>query len=246
MKTIAFDLEIARPIPDGTEDRKECLGISCAATYTDDGVSTVWVGEGGSDGWPERLSAAECCRLANYLVTEWVDGALIVTWNGLGFDFYILAEECAGSGWHDNLADLALDHVDVAFAMFCDLGYMCGLDAACQGMRIPGKMEGMCGALAPVMWAQGPEAQERVMEYVAQDAKATLDIYLEIVGAGFLRWITKRGVPCRTPWYPVQEDVNPRRLLTVEESLRLPAPNVSWMDDPWPRSKFYGWTGWTP
>ena len=31
--------------------------------------------------------------------------------------------------------------------------------------------------------------------------------------------------------------------LTVEEALRLPLPDTSWMDEPWPREKFTGWMG---
>ena len=60
------------------------------------------------------------------------------------------------------------------FHVLCQLGYGVGLDAAAKGMGLPGKPEGMNGAMAPVLWAEGK--REDVLEYVAQDVRTTLDI----------------------------------------------------------------------
>jgi hypothetical protein len=44
--------------------------------------------------------------------------------------------------------------------------YGVGLDAAARGMGIKGKPEGMSGAVAPVLWAEGK--REEVLSYVVQ------------------------------------------------------------------------------
>jgi len=236
---IFFDLEISRIIPENAGDWSEYrpFGISCAATMAGDEIQ-LWHGDENGR-IAHCMSVEQCQDLAFYLYDQWVLGAQIVTWNGLGFDFDVLAEECKRQGWHDNMVDLALSHIDIAFAMFCDLGYMCSLDRAAEGMKIPGKVEGMGGGLTPVMWAGSREEQEAVLEYVAQDARVTRNLYEEIVTAGYLRWITQRGHPCKRPWYPHLVD---GRLATVSESLEKPAPDTSWMDSPWSREKFLGWT----
>jgi hypothetical protein len=50
-------------------------------------------------------------------------------------------------------------------------------------------------------------------------------------------WPTKKGTIGK--WTPTFKE---GRMLTVRECLELPLPDVSWMDEPWPREKFYGWT----
>lgn len=238
---IFFDLEISKIIPEeagGDWSEYRPYGLACAATTLGDDKILWWHGDENGR-IAECMSVYQCRALAAYLFERWFEGTQVVTFNGLGFDFDVLAEECQHQGWHDNIVDMALNHIDIAFAMFADLGYMCSLDRAAEGMKIPGKMEGMSGGLAPVMWAGSPEEQATVLEYVAQDVRVTADLYEEIVTAGYLRWITQKGHPCKRPWYPRLVD---GRLPTVAESLEKPVPDTSWMDDPWPRSKFYGWT----
>ena len=99
-----------------------------------------------------------------------------------------------------------------------------------KGMDLPGKMQGVDGASAPALWAAGEYG--KVLSYVAQDAKQTLDLAEAVEAAGELRWISRSGK---------ENSVKIDKWLTVAEAMQLPEPDVSWMDNPWPRSKFVGW-----
>src|SRR5260370_14536280 len=90
------------------------------------------------------------------------NGYRILTWNGLGFDFDILADE---SGAAASCKECALGHVDMMFHVFCSLGYPVGLDKAAQGMGLPGQQPGLSGIKAPALCAQGHF--KAVLEYVA-------------------------------------------------------------------------------
>jgi hypothetical protein len=246
-KHVTFDIEISREIPGDCDDWKSLrpLGISCAATLTDDGDLRLWHGAEMEDGrLGERMSLSECRELAKYLGNMFSAGYKIITWNGAGFDFDILAEEVCDRAIADDIRDLTWDHIDIAFQMLCENGFMCGLDAAARGMGVAGKTEGMHGDLAPAMWQRGREEQDGVLEYVAQDARATANVYCAILNEEHLRWITRAGYPARNPWRPLLiSEYSGTRLMTVREASRLPLPDVGWMDNPWPRSKFIGWLG---
>ena len=239
---VAFDLEIAKDIPSGTADWRAIkpLGITCAATYVGDGATRLWYPQLDGDDpdsliYRLQMSPEECQALALYLIEMSRDGYEIVTWNGLGFDFEVLAEECQALEWFDNVADLALHHIDVFFAMHCAKGFGIGLEAACKGMNIAGKLDGMSGAKAPQMWREGYESQRKVLEYVSQDARITGRVYEEITKTGKLDWIARSG---RANTWLI---MNQKQLLTVYEALQSPLPDTSWMTNPRPRSAFSGW-----
>ena len=237
MRYVAFDIEISKSFPDGTNDWKQFrpLGISCAATLANGGEPRLWHGPEQTDGrLAEQMTPAECYELATHLLDLQSEGFLVVTWNGLGFDFDILAEECQGLISLDRLRAAALDQVDIAFHMFCERGFMISLDAAAKGMGLEGKPEGMRGDLAPVYWGQGRVGQDQVLAYVAQDVRTTADLYGQIAERGQLRWISRSG---RTSYWRPKS----RRVLTAGEAMKLPEPDTSWMSNPWPRSKFSGW-----
>ena len=91
-KMLAFDIEIAKELPDDFNDFKSYrpLGISCAAAITDGGDLTVWHG-GKRDGkYTEQMIEAEVLEMVDYLWDMVQAGYQIYTWNGLGFDFDIL------------------------------------------------------------------------------------------------------------------------------------------------------------
>ena len=68
------------------------LGISCAATLFADDELRLW--HGGDRANPnDRMSQQEAAALVHYLEDRTKEGYTILTWNGLGFDFDILAEE---------------------------------------------------------------------------------------------------------------------------------------------------------
>ena len=91
----------------------------------------------------------------------------------------------------------------------------------------------MTGALAPTMWAEG--RREEVFQYVAQDVRTTMAVATACEARGTLAWVARSG--------KLRSMTLPGGWLTVREALELPLPDTSWMDDPWPRTKFTGWMG---
>src|SRR5208282_5065809 len=149
-KYLAFDIETAKTTEDGT-DWRSCrpLGISCAATLLADSTELrLWHGGKDRTSPADRMGPQDAGGLVEYLATQAENGYTIVTWNGLGFDFDILAEE---SGMLERCRSLAKSHVDLMFHVLCQLGHGVGLDAAAKGMGLGGKSKGMSGALAPVL-----------------------------------------------------------------------------------------------
>jgi len=229
-KYLAFDIEIAKPLPEGIDDWKSVrpLGISCAATHSDDGATTTFHGITSSDDIADQMNQEEAALLVEHLAAAVNNGYTILTWNGLGFDFDILAEE---SGRYTLCRELAWDHMDMMFHIFCMKGYPLGLDTAAKGMGLQGKTPGMSGDKAPLYWSEG--RREEVLEYVAQDVRTTLLLARAVEEHHQLRWISRSGkqqnMPVHAGW------------LTVRQAIDLPEPDNSWMSNPWPRSKFSGW-----
>ena len=153
MKYVTFDLEIAEEIPEGTDDWRALrpLGITCAATYTSEGRLHTWTSAMNQGQYAKQMNSAECRALTDHLINLHSQGYDIVTWNGLGFDFDVLADEVNDPHYRQLIIDLAMDHIDPGFTMLCEKGYMIGLNTACMGMNVEGKTEGMHGDLAPAM-----------------------------------------------------------------------------------------------
>jgi hypothetical protein len=93
-------------------------------------------------------------------------------------------------------------------------------------MGLAGKTEGMHGDLAPVMWKQGIADRLKVLEYVSQDTRTTLDVFNYIDENSYLRWITKKGQPSQ---------VYLSRFMKVRECMDLPVVDQSWMSTPIPK-----------
>jgi hypothetical protein len=231
MNYLAFDIETARTSADGEDwNAARPLGISCYALAwrTEAGVqSSMGYGKEGAGNPQAKMSQAECRILVEELADRVRQGALIVTWNGLGFDFDILAEE---SGLHAACCELARNHIDMMFHFFCLRGHPLGLDTAAKGMGLAGKPEGMDGSQAPVLWLQGE--YEKVLAYVTQDALTTLTLAEAVNAVRQIRWQTRKGKPNR---------VAIARWLTVNEARNLPQPNTKWVRNPMPRERFTGW-----
>ncbi len=228
---LAFDIETAKDVPgeDFNWRPHRPLGISCAATLKSDTDQPIlWYGKA-KDGSPARqMSQNDACELLQYLLKMVEDGFRILTWNGLGFDFDVLAEE---SGDIANCKVCALGHVDMMFHVFCSLGYPIKLEKVAQGMGLPGKLHGMSGRLAPKLWAEGHF--EEVLEYVAQDVRMAMQIAQACEQRRMLEWITRKGTKSSMPLT--------KGWLTVNETLQLPEPDTSWMSAPIPRQDFTAW-----
>ena len=255
-KFVGFDLEIAEPFPESGWNKESSLGISCAAMYGEYNVEFFPARHG--ERLPDRMSPFEVRMMIDNLLEVESFGAQIVTWNGLGFDFLVLAIECQDEYYKGIVRDMALRHIDPFFNMFCDKGFGIGLQTAANALGVKGKLEGMHGSLAPLMWnASFPAtdeetaemattgfergsigAQELCIEYVVQDAKATYDVYMALMEIHNLHWITRAGKTSRYPWRPRKLF---GRLLTCAEANETEEPKTDWMDEPRPRSEYIGW-----
>jgi hypothetical protein len=226
----AFDLETARVLPEAATDLMDYrpLGIACAAAVlTDRDEPVVWHGD--CAGTPAaQMSRGEACALVEQLATWAENGYTLVTWNGLGFDFNVLAEE---SGLPEECARLALEHVDMMFHVVCRLGYPVSLGKAAEGLGLPGKRGGMTGHDAPILWAEGRHRE--VLDYNVHDARLALAIARETTRLGELVWITRRGTKGRMPLE--------RGWRRVRDALEIPLPDTSWMSNPCSREEFTRW-----
>lgn len=225
-KYLALDLEISTPIPDGAQDWKQYrpFGVACVVTKgSDHRYPLMWF----QPGFGKQMAVTMLMQLALYLDTMIRKGYTVVTFNGCGFDFDVLQEEYPGGAWHK----LAMRHVDLFFHIFCVKGYSRGLDTLARGAGLPGKPSGIDGAKAPQMWLDG--RHHEVLDYCAGDVEMTLALTQMGEQHGCLVWDARSGgsdsVDLSDGW------------LTVEQAMRLPEPDTSWMTNPWKRSKFTGW-----
>jgi len=230
-KYLAFDIETAAEIPGSGSDWRSYrpLGITCIAALPSDTENPHVLYTKTADGAPaDRMSRDEVQSFVDYLGQMVVEGYTLLTWNGVGFDFDILAEE---SGSFDRCEKLVLNHIDMMFHIFCALGHPVALDKAAHALGVPGKKQGMSGALAPKLWAEG--RYQEVIEYVAQDVSTALQVAQVCEKQGSLKWTTRKGtvgcMPLNNGW------------LTVHEALRIPEPDTSWMSHPMSRSDFTAW-----
>lgn len=227
---IGFDIEIWKIVEDGHNLQAERpLGISCASLWVGDKSLVYYNGliDAPND---DKMSVEQCKEFVNYMLQCAFQGHTIVTWNGLQFDFDILAEE---SGMFEECKELAMNHVDLMFIIACTKGYPAGLNAVSQGMGLSGKTEGMHGDLAPVMWRMSTEDRYKVLEYVGQDTKLVVDLAEIVEKKHGMLWTSKSGKPvyCPVP-----------KLLTVKECLSLPKVDTSWMTNPKSREDYFAWT----
>ena len=227
---LAFDIETAKLLPENVTDlfAHRPLGITCAAAVDADGQhETRWHGKD-AGGFAAQMSREDAAALVHDLARFVDDGYTLLTWNGLGFDFNILAEE---SGLQAECARLALAHVDMMFHVVCSKGFPLGLEKVAQGMGLPGKSPGMSGSKAPAMWANGQ--QQEVLDYCVADCRATAAIAGAAETRGGIEWITMKG---RRSTMTL-----PEGWLPADQAMKLPLPDTSWMSTPLPRESFTSW-----
>lgn len=233
-ESIAFDLEIAKELPDNGDDWDQYrpFGISIASCMTSNwrdftlpDVSMLCPDQR----YPAQLNPEQANVMAHFLLDY---PGTIVTWNGLGFDFRVLIESMPDNQLRYQVAQLAYSeqHIDLGFAMLCDLGYMCGLQAACEGMGLPGKSDGITGKLIPQLWRGTRLQQEECLNYCRNDVAMTMLVYQGLLHHGKLQYLDKMG--SKHIWKPRDELV-----LDVRNAQLAPEVGRPY----WKRSKFTGW-----
>ena len=228
---LAFDLETATVLPSDCPPWGTCgaVGISCAATCAcDSDVPRLWFGCGSRRRPASRMTESEIRLLVEYLAAQVQRGYTILTWNGLGFDFRILAEE---SGLSRECGDLAVEHVDMMFHVLCRLGFGVALESAAKGLGVGTKPAGVSGSLIPQLWNQG--RYQELLHYVANDAKLTLAVAEACEKRGHFCWLASSGR---------------RRFLSlsngwrvVRSAMKLPPTNAVPKSWAWSRNRFTAW-----
>lgn len=223
-KFLAFDIEITKVVKGNDWLAQRPLGISVAATLPEDSTARSWYGQGRPSREPwSQMPRAQVQVLVTYLQNMTAEGYTLLTWNGLGFDLNVLAEE---SGLLYECRDLAMDMVDPMFHFYWEHGYPVGLQAVARGMGLFGKTG--TGAEAPVKWAEG--RYQEVIDYCIQDTQVLLDVTRATEICGHLYWYSREGNLQK--WV-----IEGKRLLTVEETMQTPAPVNPWL----PVENFTGW-----
>lgn len=228
---LAFDIETAKVLPQEVGEllAHRPLGIACAAAVANDlPKPLVWHGRDESGRPTGQMTRNEAAQIVTDLVDLTSKGYALLTWNGLGFDLDVLAEESAQA---QACVKLAQGHVDMLFHILCSLGHLVGLGKAAEGIRLPGKKGGMSGVDAPALWAAG--RHDTVLAYCIQDVRLTLQLAELCEGRREFAWVTQTGRLRRMPL--------PAGWLTVREATRLPLPDTSWMSNPPPRDRFLRW-----
>ena len=122
---LAFDIEMAKQLGDGAEQWRlhRPVGAICASVWMSAHLRPVVFSSVGTN-------------VTAFLQARAQDGYTIVTWNGLGRHFDMLADQ---SGCSDLVTALALDHVDMRLQLFLELGRCIELSEAARavGERLP-------------------------------------------------------------------------------------------------------------
>jgi hypothetical protein len=243
MTFVAFDVEIAKPVPEGPDILVHKPGIACAAIAREgEARASILFDPSESPALfgPETTMTREgALRILAALEDAVGRGDTLVTWNGAGFDFRLLADE---TGRHADCARLAMASVDMMFQVLCERGHPLSLDAALKGAGLPPKMDQVTlrngdavhisGIDAPAFWQAGEWTA--VATYCAADAERTASLAAACQRSRQLAWTSQKGRPnqvyLRTGW------------LTVEQCLALPLPDTSWMTNPMRREDVLAWT----
>jgi len=229
MKLLSFDIELSDVFELGKDEVIEKyapLHISVAATAIHGGEERIWFSEDETGVPIVNMTQQRAHELLEYLHEMQQQEFMVCAWNGLGFDLKWIgyqAEDMALA------ANIALKSYDPMFQFFNQAGFPVGLAKVAQSMGIS-QEKLMDGADAPKEWQAGNH--KKVMDYCLGDCQMTNLIILAIQKAKAIRWITARG---KTSSKPIL------KLKTVEEVIRDPEPDQSWMDSPIPRIKFYQW-----
>lgn len=236
MPFAAFDIEIAKELPEDCEDWTQFapLGISCAAISlrkADGSFDTRFYHAAPALNREQvRAFVADLSMLA--------DEHTLLSWNGTGFDYQVLAQEAS---LPITCALMALDSVDLMLDVTFRKGHYLGLDKALAGAGIEGKLhnvtlkdgtpiEDMGGAKAPQLWAAGE--YDAVLAYLRRDVESLIELAEWVEANRCIRWTSRSGKP---------NQVDIPSLCTVEQLFKLPKPDTSWMESAPSRAQFVEW-----
>lgn len=212
MKVVSWDIEIADEMEGGFSMENMPFGITCASTVTSFGDNYVWYPQEGDQAvgreqaglgvelWhcedeqmlSPKMTRDELWDMTAYMLGLQDRGYPVLAWNGLHFDFQVLAAEFEDVKARQRIAKLAMGSIDPFFTMSIRLGFAVGLDNAAIGLGVEGKL-GHYGAAAPTMWKESRKQQNLVLDYVLQDSVATLNVLFAILDQCRIAWKKRNG-----------------------------------------------------
>lgn len=225
MTTIAaFTVEIANEIPADAKDWNQyrpfkflCGSVAYDHKYALDTEHSV----DGLDSPQQMLS-----------VFDWLNtiGCEVYSWNGSGFGYPVICDAMTDErnyiGW------LALNHHDVMFDFFCRHGYAISLNSVANAQGFNEEVDWLeQQELRLPEWRTGANKDD-LFDYSRRKTELLLNVVLKIRDVGGITWFNRAGAF-------KMETID--RILNVKEAMALPEPDVSWLPDPWSRSKFTGW-----
>ena len=213
-------------------------GLLCAVTRRSGEPPHAWVGEKipNEQGWAP-LDIAKIESLLLYIEAQQKAGCRLVTWDGLRESLAILAKFAEGAS-KQACVDIALRHIDIAFQLFCSRGFIISLKSILKSMGVADKTHGQRTAFARSTWDKGKEAQITLLKVAAEVTGTITQLYSAIQESGNLTWLTKDKAEAYWPPETAYDIMSKEdRLLIVEEALRLPEPDVSWMSTPFKKDR---------
>lgn len=235
VKCVGFDIEIANVLRKfNTWKEHRPLVLTCIGLAPSDGEAIAYYNPEG------YITTEQAEEVANKLLEYTLKGYILVTWNGLGFDWVLLSDTSKKKALCKELA-MSGRHVDVMFNMFMALGYGVGLGTACKETIGKGKL--MAGKEAPKEWKDGDRLQ--VLEYVKEDAILTREIYqhLSAQSKPLIKWRTRKGYG-NLKQMRAAPDWNPTWSVHHTLDTSPPPPLATFMTDPPTLTDYLGeWNG---
>jgi hypothetical protein len=229
MKLLSFDIEISDVFELGRHEDIEKYApfhISVGATAIHNGEERVWYSVD-DEGRPAlNMTRERAHDLLDYLDEMQKKEFAVCAWNGLSFDLKWIGQQADDMAL---AARIALKSYDPMFQFFNQSGFPVGLGKVAEGMGIQ-QEKLMDGADAPKQWRAGNHKE--VMDYCLGDCQMTNLIVRSIQETKQIRWVTGKGNISSKPIL---------RLKSVEEVIKDPEPDQSWLDNPLLKTKFYKW-----
>lgn len=229
MKFLAFDIEISNvfDLSPGEDINKYApFDVAVAATQIHGGEHRLWFTPGLNNAPRVNLERRDARELLVYLDGMQRAGCAVCAWNGLGFDLQWIGRAADDLSTASRVARAMYDPM---FQFFKLKGFVVGLGPVARGMDL-GMTKSMDAADAPREWQAGHH--QRVFDYVLGDVRMTNEIVAAIQRRREITWITQRGQRSSVPL---------PRLRTVEDCMRDPMPDQSWMGRPISQDRFTRW-----
>ena len=183
---VAFDIET-----DGLFEGDTPPNITCCATHfvqAEDVVCKVF-----HSNYAPAMTADDIAAVVEYLCELEGRGAKVVTFNGAGFDFKVVAAHVRElPDVFAKVKMLAKSHTDLMFEFACRHGYYASMSSFCKGSELTQKSGDGADAIEAWMGETATqETRDGVLSYCLNDVKCLADLYAFVLAHGYAYRITK-------------------------------------------------------